>query len=310
MKARLGFSIVIPTYNRPRQLANCLDSIGRLEVDGQTVEVIVVNDGGPIAEHGSLQARTGAIPLRLLSQSRGGPSAARNAGAREASGTFLVFVDDDCILSQDWLLKVSASTEAHPDAIIGGRTVNALRENLFSEASQTLVDYVYQYYNDDDAARSTFFASNNMTIPSAGFAAVGGFDEHFQTAEDRELCRRWSKRGGRFHFDESIVVQHAHRLSVRSMLAQHFGYGRGAYPYWIRANHSPGKIQVEPTRFYFDMLRFPFTCRKPNAFRLSMLIILSQAANAAGFACELAIASRATTWFPLDIVRATGRSPL
>jgi hypothetical protein len=49
---------------------------------------------------------------------------------------------------------------------------------------------------------------------------------------------------------------------------------------------------MEPTRFYFDMIRFPFTCSKPNPIALSALIILSQVANAAGFAYELAIASR------------------
>ena len=292
MKQHLGFSIVIPTYNRPEQLADCLYSIGRLDLAGQSVEVIIVDDGGLIDDHRALQNRTGAIPLRLVSQSRGGPAAARNAGAREAAGAFLIFVDDDCTLPQDWLTKVNASAVAHPDAMIGGRTINALSGNLFSEASQTLVDYVYRYYNSH-GGRSTFFASNNMAISAAGFAAVGGFDERFRTAEDRELCRRWSQRGGKFHFDESIIVHHAHRLSTKSMLAQHFGYGRGAYPYWNRAACSPGRIEVEPARFYFDMLRFPFTCRKPNAFAISMLITLSQTANAAGFAYELYSASRA-----------------
>ena len=99
--------------------------------------------------------------------------------------------------------------------------MNELKRNLFSQASQTLVDYVYAYYNERGANRSEFFASNNMTFSANAFHAIGGFDESFRTAEDREICRRWRAGGGTFLYAPEVVMRHAHRLRSLSFLRQH-----------------------------------------------------------------------------------------
>ena len=41
----LSFSIIIPTYNRPRQLAVCLEALQKLDYSRSHLEVIVVDDG-------------------------------------------------------------------------------------------------------------------------------------------------------------------------------------------------------------------------------------------------------------------------
>ena len=278
------FSIVIPTFNRPASLERCVASIGKLECARQEVEVIVVNDGGSAPDGARLSALANGIRLRVLSQSRKGPGAARNHGAFTAAGKYLALLDDDCVIPADWAVHLSASTDRNPDGLLGGRTINLLSRNKFAEASQTLVDYVYSYYNEPGGDRTPLFTSNNMVIPAAIFRAFGGFDEAFRAAEDRELCRRLHNSGVRCSFDPSIVVYHANPLSLLTLIRQHFNYGQGALPYWEKNSRGVRDLKVEPLSFYAGMVSFPFRVKRNNAAALSALIALTQVANAAGFA--------------------------
>ncbi len=280
------FSVVVPTFNRVRELARCVDAIAQSSFDHDRFEVIVVNDGGDDPRT-ALEAAESRLGLRIVSQPNRGPGAARNHGARLARGKFLVFTDDDCIPEKDWLSRLEDSVARYPLALHGGRTVNLLRGNPFSETSQSLVDYVHSYYNDSSANRTGFFASNNIALSASMFATVGGFDESLCAAEDRDFCRTWHNSGGTFRYVPEAIVYHAHHLTLRSLQKQHFTYGRGALPYWKKA--SPGgsaRLRVEPLSFYAGMLAHPFSKHLPNPALIAALIVISQFANAAGFAYE------------------------
>lgn len=283
----MGFSVVIATRDRPAELGRCLSALGRLDYPRDQFEVIVINDGGTIAPGDSLQTLIPGVKLQVLTQENAGPGAARNSGAEVATGNVLAFIDDDCIPPQDWLNNLTAAVHRAPEAIIGGRTVNALTSNWYSRASQSLVDYVYHFYNTQDNNRNSFFASNNMAMSVASFRALKGFDENFRTAEDRELCARWKENGGRFYYAPEVVIYHAHDLNLWTMFRQHFGYGRGALPYWKKTGRGGLKgIRVEPVSFYKGMLQFPFEQNEPRPALVASLIFFSQVSNAIGFACE------------------------
>lgn len=97
------FSIIIPTYGRPEQLARCLDAITRLEYPRSAFEVIVVDDGSEMSPEDTVRHFELSIEVKLFIQEHAGPAAARNKGAREAKGQFLAFTDDDCKPSPEWL---------------------------------------------------------------------------------------------------------------------------------------------------------------------------------------------------------------
>jgi GT2 family glycosyltransferase len=283
------FSIVIATSDRPFQLKRCMAAINRLQFARDLFEVVVVFDGGTATPESDLQKTLGAVSLRTRTQANQGPSAARNAGAAVATGKYLAFIDDDCIPAPDWLTRLSEAVARHPTAMIGGATINALVGNVYSEASQAVIEYVYGYYNDTHAERRMFFASNNMTVPRASFLAAGGFDEIFRAAEDREFCARWQSTGGICRFAPDVVMHHAHDLGLLSLVRQHFRYGRGAFPYWKKeADKTARGLRVEPPRFYTGIIRFPFATGKRRPLTMCVLMILAQIANAAGFGCESA----------------------
>ena len=285
------FSIVVPTYNRPARLGACLSAFSRLDYPSDRYEVIVVDDGSPTPMDNVVAPFRPQLNITLLRQQNSGPAAARNAGAWEAAGELIAFTDDDCMVSPNWLSGFAVHLTEQPDAMIGGRSLNALPNNLYSTASQALIDYLYAYYSDP--RKEMFFASNNIAMAKAHFLAVGGFDTSFPlaAAEDRELCDRWQQKGLQMKYASDVTIRHAHHLSLESFWRQHFGYGRGAFCFHqVRAKRNNKPIRIEPLKFYKDLLAYPLS-RKDVKFPwfVSILFFLSQVATTSGFFWERSV---------------------
>ncbi len=283
------FSIIIPTYNRPDRLRTCLGAIAKIEYPKTNFEVIVVDDGSKIPLDPIVTEFKTLLDLKLLRQENAGPASARNAGAAIATGKIIVFTDDDCLPTANWLSNLATQFESNSQALIGGQTINALPENVYSTASQLLIDYLYEYYNHGEAT-ANFFASNNFAMPVEKFRSIAGFDTTFPLAagEDREFCDRWLDGGGILVYAPQAQVYHAHHLTLPTFWRQHFNYGRGAFCFHqSRAQRSRSPIKVEPLSFYFKLLTYPlFKVSLPRSIYLSMLMFLSQVANVMGFFYE------------------------
>ena len=105
-----AISIVIATYGRPRQLAACLEAVSGLDYPRDRFEVIVVDDGGPEPVAPVAEPHRDRLRIRVERTERGGPGAARNAGARLADGELLAFIDDDCLPAPGWLRGLAKPT--------------------------------------------------------------------------------------------------------------------------------------------------------------------------------------------------------
>ncbi len=280
------FSIIVPTYARPKQLATCLEAIAGLDYPRERFEVLVVDDGGDGSLEGVVAPLRRQINVRLLTQPHAGPAAARNTGAAQARGQVLVFIDDDCAPAPGWLRGLTSSLAEEPGHLVGGRTVNALEENPYAGASQMLIAYLYEHYTSE-AGQPQFFATCNLAVPKERFLAVGGFDSSFPSAagEDREFCDRWQCCGHRMIYAPQAIVYHYHDLTLRAFWRQHVCYGRAAYRFHaLRASRNRESINLEPLSFYLNLLRHPFlVSRRQRAIPLAMLLTLSQVANAVGF---------------------------
>jgi GT2 family glycosyltransferase len=283
------FSIIIPTYNRPQQLASCLQAIERLEYPHDRFEVLVVDDGSRAPLISIINGFSDRMAVKLITQANSGPAQARNRGAAEAQGHYVAFTDDDCAASTNWLDALANAFRDAPDCAVGGKTINSLPENPFSTGSQLLLDYLYEYYNQGFRG-ATFLASNNLAFPRKAFLESGGFDSRYRhaAAEDRELCDRWISQGRCLRYAPEALVSHAHVLSMGTLWQQHFNYGRGAfYFHRIKAERDGGGVRCEPLSFYLDMIGFPF---KHTSFRrampISLLMMITQAANASGYFLE------------------------
>ena len=279
---KLRFSIVIPTYGRPKQLKECLDSAAELAYPRDSFEVIVVDDGSKTSLEEIVQAFRKRINVKLLRQDNAGPATARNRGAEESGGKYLAFTDDDCRPSHDWLTRLEEALNPNPELLVAGRTVNDLPDNSYSTASQLIADFLYSYYNRDDVR---FISSNNMALSKEQFLKVGGFDITFPLTDDaREFCDRYLYYGYKTFYAPEATVCHAHPLTLGKFFRQHFNYGRGAHMFHnIRAGRGWNAMKIEPMNFYTGLIQHPWktSCRYKTL--LSLLIGLSQVANASGY---------------------------
>ena len=284
------YSIVVPTYRRPDQLARCLSAIEALDFPRDRFEVLVVDDGSPTSPIGLVGSLDRSLDIQLVCARHGGPAAARNTGARRARGRHLVFTDDDCAPHADWLRAIDRWVSASQAPLaLGGHTVNSLADNLYATASQEIVDFLYKYFGGHSAERR-FFTTNNFVIPRAEFLMLGGFDEGFElaAAEDRDLCERWRASGKALEHAPDVVVDHGHTLDFARFNRQHFHYGRGAFDLQrSRARRGRASLDVEPMRFYVGLIMHPLRQSLSwRAVQLAFLNLWSLVAYVSGYLFE------------------------
>ncbi len=116
----MNFSIIIPTLDRPGFLKECLQSIG----DGQSVsfEILVVDQTEDLKKRkeieNSVSAFSQARYFHLLTK---GSSQAKNFGIRHSRGKIIGFLDDDCLVSPEWLKRAdeAITTNSWPICLLG-----------------------------------------------------------------------------------------------------------------------------------------------------------------------------------------------
>lgn len=128
-------SVIVPVYNVAAYLPQCLDSI--LGQDYRDLEVLLIDDGsrdlsGEICD----RYAAGDPRVRVIHQKNGGAAAAKNAGLRAATGTYLSFVDSDDYLEPE----------------VYGYMVRTLREEG-ADAAQFAFRDVYRTHSEDQITR-------------------------------------------------------------------------------------------------------------------------------------------------------------
>lgn len=281
-----SFSIIIPAYNRPIKLAQCLESLAQLDYPADALEVVVVDDGSERPLAGAVESYKDRLDVRLVRQANQGPAAARNFGVSQARHDFIAFTDDDCRPAPDWLRQFADQLARDPECLVGGHTVNLLLDDTFAEASQLILDVVYDYYNaDPESAR--FFSNNNFALSKSLYEELGGLDVRFRASEDRDFCERWLDSGRRMVYLSNALIHHSHHLSLKQYCLQHFRYGKGAFEFRntrqvSQTTHEQGDlgIHLDP-RYWFRAL-----ARRPGwwmRIKLSFALFVWRLADTFGY---------------------------
>jgi glycosyltransferase involved in cell wall biosynthesis len=189
------FSVVIPTYNRRDLLRLALESVWSQTF--ASFEIIVVDDGSTDKTWDDLQALGSRV--RALRQQNAGPGAARNLGAANAKGRYLVFHDSDDVLTP-WAL------ETFHHAISRRRNVSHLIGNsyIIEKPAGFQIKQVHRAaYNDEFSEDflkcspvNRIWASCFAVVERSLFADVGGFDESIHCHEDQDLGLKLAMASG------------------------------------------------------------------------------------------------------------------
>jgi glycosyltransferase involved in cell wall biosynthesis len=200
----LSVSVVIPTYNRAREVSAAIDSA--LAQTRPALEVIVVDDGST-DETMEVLARYGET-IRVVRQANQGVSAARNAGIAAARGDLLAFLDsDDAWLPQSLELR-AARIEADPELGLVHCGVDFEGSGIRLDGMEGSV--ALEILRLD---RSVIIAhGSGVMVPRRVAEEVGGFDVRMRVSEDWDFCYRVAARY-RIGFVSEVLVLHARHAS-------------------------------------------------------------------------------------------------
>lgn len=114
-------SVVVPVYNAQQHVARCLDSV--LCQDYENVEIIAIDDGSSDDSGAILDDYSRYHPnkIRTMHQENAGVATTRNRGVRMASGKYLMFLDNDDSIDQNYVSTfVNVAEAGSYDIVMGG----------------------------------------------------------------------------------------------------------------------------------------------------------------------------------------------
>ena len=213
-------SVVVCTYNGAATLGACLDSLKVLSYPD--FEVLLIDDG---SSHTIAEIAKGHPQVRYQCQEHAGLSAARNLGARLATGSIIAYTDDDCIVHPGWLLHLSHAFADETAAAAGGPNIPPPPRNRIERVVAAAPGAPAHVLLSDTEAEH--LPGCNLAIRKEALDQIGGFRVEFKTAgDDVDICWRLRETGLRLLFVPGAMVWHHRRFSIRAYLTQQYGYGR------------------------------------------------------------------------------------
>jgi len=214
-------SIVIPAFNQFESTYACLASI--LACSGDSAYEVIVADDGSSDETREIEQLVPGIRVARSEANRGFIDAC-NRGAAAASGAYLVFLNNDTILTPHWLERLIEPFGDPSVGLVGGKLVypdGRLQEAggiLFSDGSG------WNYGRGDDPGRpkyefrcdAHYCSGACMALPRALFEELGGFDTRFAPMyyEDVDLAFAVRASGRRVVYQPAAVVVHAEGVTA------------------------------------------------------------------------------------------------
>ena len=193
-------SVIVPAHNCGTMIERCLTPLLEMQRRGAICEIIVVDDGST-DNTGEVAAAAGARVI--LCKGPHGPAAARNAGANEAVGNLLWFVDADVVPKIDAARQIQRALANRAYAAVFGSYDDIPPARNFLSQYKNLVHH--HYHQKIRGPVSTFWAGCGAVWRET-FLTLGGFDLGYDrpSVEDIEFGYRLRAAGG--------LIRHAPEL--------------------------------------------------------------------------------------------------
>jgi len=193
-------SVIVRTRNRPRLLAEALESVAAQT--WPSVEAVVVNDGGEPVDRvlEPFAGRLAIVHQRL--EPAHGRVAAANRGLELASGEWIAFLDDDDVLRPEGLEVLMTRA-----ASSGKVTYGVVPARLHGEGAERLLRTFGRPFEPDLLLFENFIPIIGCVVPREALETAGGLDEELDCFEDWDLFLRLGDVVG-FDFVEHEVAEY------------------------------------------------------------------------------------------------------
>ncbi len=209
--------MIIPCYHSHATLPTCLESL-RAQ-NHRDFEVILV-DSTPGDDRAMSMGSVYPFVRCCKSARRLSAHAARNEGAKHASGAILVFTDPDMRAHPEWLSRLCSQHGLEARMVGGG--IDCL-PGYFSHGVH-MTKYGW-WLAGGRAQRRPQLPSGNLSVSRLAFERAGGFPARFW-AGDSELCWHLRGLGYELWLDPGAVLTHLHEPGPLEFVTERFTRGR------------------------------------------------------------------------------------
>jgi glycosyltransferase involved in cell wall biosynthesis len=205
-----SISVIVPVHNGARFVSEALRSVKMQTLPAD--EIIVVDDG---SSDGSADVIRSEHPdVVLIAQARGGPAAARNAGARRASCEALAFLDHDDLWPPDRNAALLQAWRDHPEADVVYGSIRLLFEGSVGDDPRL---------RRAEGGHAPFLVGALLMRRSV-WLALGGMRSARDYAEDLDLHLRLREAGAKLlSVDADALIYRIHGANQSRAAASNSG---------------------------------------------------------------------------------------
>ena len=223
----IKFSIIIPVYNRPDEVAELLASLAKQTDKG--FEVLVIEDGSSVPCETICKQFEKKLDLHYYFKPNSGRSETRNYGMDRATGDWFIIYDSDVIVPPQYIATVREELERNPKVDCYGGPDAA--DDSFSDV-QKAINYSMTSFMTTGGIRGATknkekFSprSFNMGISRKCYEQVGGYKN--MIGEDIDLSIRIQQAGFRTTLIPEAYVYHKRRVDLCKFFRQVNTFGKG-----------------------------------------------------------------------------------
>jgi len=233
-------SIIIPTYNRSKELETTLKGYANQTYKRLIREIVIIDDGSTddtrkIVEKMRVSAGSDYEVVYLF-QKNSGPAKARNEGIQKAKGEIILITGDDIIPDEELIQEhflAHKKNNFKTNVCVLGQTKwpPDMKVTPFMRHIQNYgLQFGYSIIKDRDDVPFNFFYTSNISL-NRSFVSGTLFSTDFPYAawEDVEFGYRLQKKGMRLVYNERAIGYHNHRISFMSFRKRQLqsGYSAG-----------------------------------------------------------------------------------